>query len=79
MSSEPSKTIPPPAPAWSPDQKLRADATEQDFKDRAEWLKETNPMKPSDEEIQNVLRDAVADLTKVGGPSLRRQQVKRRS
>ncbi len=32
-------------------------------------------MKPSDEEMQNVLRDAVADLTKVGGPSLRRDTV----
>ena len=28
MSSEPSKTITPPAPAWSPDQPLRADATD---------------------------------------------------
>ena len=40
MSSEPSKTIPPAptAPAWSPDQKLRADATDEQITARFRFL-----------------------------------------
>ena len=40
MSSEPSKTIPPAttAPAWSPDQPLRADATDEQINARSQRL-----------------------------------------
>ena len=41
--SEPSKTIPPPAPAWSPDQKLRADATSVEIRARFDYLDDHMP------------------------------------
>ena len=42
--SEPSKTITPAAPAWSPDQPLRADATDEQMYKRRIWILRNLPL-----------------------------------